>query len=99
MVGTAGMGAQSMCSWMKMIPISSLPALGIQGVAKVVLLAAMATLAREAEEDVEVQATNGPLPFRIQMHFLLRSYLGLNLWVTSTIVQTTVLAGVRKLQT
>ncbi|ERF75585.1 hypothetical protein EPUS_04565 [Endocarpon pusillum Z07020] len=44
---------------MKMKPISSLPALGIHGVAKVVLLAAMATLAAEVEEDVEVQAAHG----------------------------------------
>jgi len=63
MVGTAGMGAQSMFSFMKMIPISSLPPLGIQGVAKVVLLDAMATLAAEAKGDVEVQAANGKLPF------------------------------------
>jgi hypothetical protein len=48
---------------MKMISISSLPPLGIKGVAKVVLLAAMATLAAEAKEDVEVQAANGLLPF------------------------------------
>lgn len=66
MAGTAGTGAQSMCSWMKMKPISSLPPSGRQGLAKVVLLAAMATLAAEAAEDVEVQAANGPLPFTLQ---------------------------------